>query len=287
VIRREAARITDMSQPILIIGAGGKTGRRVAERLRREGMPIRLVSRSTTPSFDWMRPETWAPALEGVSKAYVTFQPDLAVEGASVAIGSLADMARDKGLDHIVLLSGRGEPGAQRAEAALHSSGLDWSIVRASWFNQNFSEGYLLDGVIEGRISLPAGPVPEPFIDVGDIADVVTATLTEERHRNRLYEVTGPMALTFEEAVSEIAAATGLPVLYEQISPEAFAAALRPHLPEDLVSLLIELFTVVLDGRNMAVAHGVEEALGRPPREFRDWARSTAATGVWMRRPHR
>ena len=125
------------------------------------------------------RPESWAAALDGVSNAYVTYQPDLAVEGASEAIAELSRLAREKGLEHIVLLSGRGEPGAQRAEAALQASGVPWTIVRASWFNQNFSEGYLLDGVMAGEIALPAGAVLEPFIDVDDIADVVVAALTE------------------------------------------------------------------------------------------------------------
>jgi uncharacterized protein YbjT (DUF2867 family) len=154
--------------------------------------------------------------------------------------------------------------------------------VRASWFNQNFSEGYLIDGVLAGDIALPAGPVREPFIDADDIADVVVAALTDARHANRLYEVTGPRALTFAEAVAEIAAATGRPIRYSQISPEDFAAGMRQGgVPDDVVALLDELFNVVLDGRNTPVTHGVEDALGRPARDFSDYARATAATGVW------
>ena len=272
-----------MSQfPILIIGGTGKTGARVDTLLKARGIATRPVSRSAAIPFDWTKPETWPPALDGVSRAYVTYQPDLAVDGASEAIAELSRIAREKGLERVVLLSGRGEPGAQRAEAALQASGAPWTIVRASWFNQNFSEGYLLDGVLAGEIALPAGPVPEPFIDVDDIADVVVAVLTDGRHAGRLYEVSGPRALTFAEAVSEIAAAVGRPIRYTQISPEEFAAGLREaDVPDDVVALLEELFTVVLDGRNAQVMHGVEEALGRPPRDFADYARETAATGVW------
>jgi uncharacterized protein YbjT (DUF2867 family) len=153
--------------------------------------------------------------------------------------------------------------------------------VRASWFNQNFSEGYLLDGVLAGEIALPAGSVPEPFIDADDIAEVVAATLTDERHANRLYEVTGPRALTFAQAISEIAAAAGRPIRYEQISPEDFVISMRAYAPEEIVNLLQELFTVVLDGRNTPLAHGVQEVLGRPPRDFGDYARRTAAAGTW------
>jgi uncharacterized protein YbjT (DUF2867 family) len=269
------------SAAVLVIGGSGKTGRRVGERLRARGIATRDVSRSTTPSFDWTEPKTWASALDGVSKAYVTFQPDLAVDGASDAIARLSGLARDKGLEHIVLLSGRGEPGAQRAEAALQASGVPWTIVRASWFAQNFSEGYLLDGLLAGELALPAGPVPEPFIDVDDIADVAVAALTDSRHRNRLYEVTGSRALTFAQAVEEISAAIGRPIRYTQVSAEAFAETMRPYVPKDIIDLLLDLFTVVLDGRNVNVMGGVQEALGRPARDFSDYVRATAATGVW------
>ncbi len=267
--------------PILIIGGAGKTGGRVNALLKARGIATRPVSRSTTPSFDWARPETWATALDGVSRAYVTYHPDIAVDGAREAIAKLGHLAREKGLEQVVLLSGRGEPGAQRAEAALLASGVPWTIVRASWFNQNFSEGYLLDSVLAGEIALPAGAVPEPFIDADDIADVVVAALTDERHANRLYEVTGPRSLTFAEAVSEIAAGLGRPIRYTQIAPEDFVVTLRAYVPEDIVQLLNELFAVVLDGRNTQVMRGVEEALGRPARDFTAYVRRTVAAGTW------
>ncbi|MBT1512668.1 NmrA family transcriptional regulator [Bradyrhizobium sp. SRL28] len=235
--------------PILIIGGAGKTGARVNALLRASGVPTRPVSRSTSVPFDWTRSETWPAAFAGVSMAYVTYQPDLAVEGASDAIAEVSRLARENGLKRVVLLSGRGEPGAQRAEAALQQSGVPWTIVRASWFDQNFSEGYLLDGVLAGEIALPAGAVPEPFIDADDIAEVVVAA--------------------------------GRPVHYRQIGSEEFADGMRPHVPEEYIALLLELFTVVLDGRNSDVAHGVEQALGRPARDFADYARRIAATGVW------
>jgi uncharacterized protein YbjT (DUF2867 family) len=275
------ASVSTPSAPILIIGGAGKTGRRVNAALKARGIPTRPVSRSTTPSFDWERPDGWAAALDGVSKAYVTYQPDLAVDGATEAIAELAYLARKKGLERIVLLSGRGEPGAQRAEAALQSSGVPWTNVRASWFNQNFSEGYLLDSVLAGEVALPAGAVREPFIDADDIADVVVAALTDERHANRLYEVTGPRSLTFADAVGEIAAALGRPVRYVQITPEDFVVTMRAYAPESIVQLLNDLFTVVLDGRNTQVMPGVQEALGRPACDFSTYVRNTTRAGTW------
>jgi uncharacterized protein YbjT (DUF2867 family) len=279
--RSEEVIMKNSNRPVLIIGGAGKTGGRVDARLQERGIATRPVSRSTQPAFDWTRPETWAAALDGVSKAYVTYQPDLAVDGASEAIAELSRIARRKGLEQIVLLSGRGEPGAQRAEAELRASGVPWTVVRASWFNQNFSEGYLLDGVLAGEIALPAGAVREPFIDTDDIADVAVAALTDDRHLSRVYEVTGPRAITFAEAATEISAGIDRPIRYEQISAEDFAISMRPYVPEDIILLMLELFTVVLDGRNTEVKRGVEEALGRPARDFTDYVRTTAATGVW------
>jgi uncharacterized protein YbjT (DUF2867 family) len=269
------------SAPILIIGGAGKTGARVNTLLRARGIATRPVSRSTKPAFDWTQPDTWADALDGVSKAYVTYQPDLAVDGATEAITELSRLAVAKGLERVVLLSGRGEPGAQRAEAALQASGVGWTNVRASWFDQNFSEGYLLDSVLAGEVALPAGSVTEPFIDVDDIADVVVAALTDDRHANRLYEVTGPRLLTFAQAVDEISQALGRPIRYRQVSPEEFVASMQPYAPADIVALLHELFTVVLDGRSSRVMPGVEQALGRPARDFSDYVRRTVASGVW------
>jgi uncharacterized protein YbjT (DUF2867 family) len=268
--------------PILIIGANGKTGARVDRLLTERGIATRAASRSSAIPFDWTRPETWGPALDGVSKAYVTYQPDLAVAGSAEAIAEFSRIARDKGVEQIVLLSGRGEPGAQRAEAALQASGVPWTIVRASWFCQNFSEGYMVEGVLAGELALPAGAVREPFIDADDIAEVVTAALTDDRHKSKLYEVTGPRALTFAEAVAEIAEAAGRPIRYTQLSHQDFAGGLREAgLPGEIIALLDELFTVVLDGRNDQIMHGVQEALGRPARDFSDYARKAAATGVW------
>lgn len=269
------------NETILIIGGRGKTGARVDRLLKTRGVPTRPVSRSSAVPFDWTRRETWPAALNGVSKAYVTYHPDLAVDGADEDIAELSRIAREEGLEQIVLLSGRGEPGAQRAEAALQASGVPWTVVRASWFSQNFSEGFLLDSVLAGEVALPAGPVPEPFIDTDDIADVAFAALTDERHAGKLYEVTGPRALTFAEAIDEIAKAAGRSIHYVQISPGQFVEQTRPYVPEEMLSLLNELFTVVLDGRNVEVMHGVEEALGRKPVDFAESARRTAATGVW------
>ena len=182
----------------------------------------------------------------------------------------------------LVLLSGRGEEEAQRAEQDVMGSGIDWTILRASWFAQNFSENYLLDSVLAGEVILPAGDVGEPFVDADDVADVAVAALTEDGHVGQLYEMTGPRLLTFAEAVAEIATATGREIRYVQVPAEAYASALAEQgVPAGFVWLLDYLFTTVLDGRNAHLTDGILRALGREPRDFSAYARAAAATGVW------
>ena len=269
-------------EPILVLGANGKTGRRVAQGLRARGLPVRAGSRTGMPPFDWEDRATWAPAVRGTSAAYISFYPDLAVPGSTDAIATLAALAVEHGLERVVLLSGRGEVETQRAERALQESGVVWTVVRCSWFMQNFSEGAFLDQLLEGELALPAGEVPVPFVDVDDIAEVAVAALTEDGHAGRVYELTGPRALTFAEAVAEIGRAAGRELRYVPIPIDAFVAgAVAGGAPPDIVSLLSYLFTDVLVDANAHVAEGVRQALGREPRDLAQYARDAAATGIW------
>jgi uncharacterized protein YbjT (DUF2867 family) len=266
----------------LIVGGTGKTGRRVAERLMNKGLPVRIGSRSGKPPFDWAQPKTWLPAVENVDSAYITFYPDLGFPGASDSVAAFAKVAVESGVRRLVLLSGRGEEGARRGEQAVQDSGAEWTIVRASWFNQNFSEDFFLESVLGGEVAFPVGDVAEPFIDVEDIADVAAAALIEDKHRGQLYEVTGPQLLTFAAAIAEIAKATGREIHYLPVTAEQYEAALLEHgLPQDFVTPLMHLITTVLDGRNAHSTDGVQRALGRKARTFADYASNTAATGVW------
>ena len=270
---------------ILIVGANGKTGSRVQARLAAAGVATVGVSRSTAPAFDWAEPATWPALLEGVTGAYLTYHPDLSVPEAEAHIRTFCEYARAAGLEHIVLLSGRGEEGAARAEQALRDSGLAWNVVQASWFAQNFSENFMLDGVLAGELVIPAGTSREPFIDIDDIADVAVAALLEPGLRNRLFEVTGPRAMTFAECVAEISAAAGYPVRLVELPLDDYIQALRDQdLPDYLVELLRELFTDLFDGRNAYTAEGVREALGRPATDFAEYAGKTAAAGAWERK---
>ena len=268
---------------ILVLGGTGKTGSRVVSKLQQLGWPVRVGSRNAAIPFDWNDQSTWTPVLQGTDSVYISYQPDLAVPGATDTIRDLAKLAIANGVTHLVLLSGRGEEEAQACEKIVMNAGVNWTILRASWFNQNFSEGYLLDPILYGQVDLPVGDVPEPFIDADDIADVAVAALTTDGHAGQLYELTGPRLLTFRDAIQEIATALGTPVQYNQISMDDYKAMMREYqIPDDYIWLISYLFTEVLDGRNASLADGVERALDRKPTDFSDYVRKAIAAGVWQ-----
>ena len=267
---------------ILVLGGTGKTGRRVADLLRQAGKPVRIGSRSAEPRFDWEDRATWGLALQGVKAAYVAYQPDLAAPGALEIVDAFFRQAVACGVEKLVLLSGRGEVEAEQAEQALQATGVDWTILRASWFFQNFSEGFLVDTIAAGDVALPSGPAAEPFVDVDDIAEIAFAAFTQPGHSRKLYDISGPRALTFTDAIGEIAQVTGRDIRFTAANPADFRAQLvASGVPAVEADLVIYLFTTVLDGRNTPLADGVQRALGRPPRDFSDYVRRTAATGVW------
>lgn len=270
---------------VLVIGATGKTGRRVTERLRAAGVPVREGSRRADPPFAWADRDTWETALHGVGAAYLTYFPDITVPGAAETVAELAELAVARGVRRLVLLSGRGEAGAQYAEQLVQASGADLTVIRSAWFMQNFSEGHLLEPVLSGEITLPAGDVPEPFADTDDVADIAVAAFSDDRHIGQTYDVTGPRLITFAEAAAEISAAAGRDVRYRDVSgPEARDQLLSAGVPAEYADDIIALFADVLDGHNAYLGDGVQKALDREPRDFTDYVRAAAATGVWSTR---
>jgi uncharacterized protein YbjT (DUF2867 family) len=269
------------TKPILVIGATGKTGARVAAKLEARGLPVRRGSRSSATPFDWEAPETWAPALKGARAAYVTYFPDLAFPGAVGKLESLVETARDVGVEHLVLLSGRGEHHARLGEEIVRNSGVDFTIVRAAWFAQNFSEGYLRDPILAGVLPMPGGEIAEPIIDIDDIADVVVAALTEDGHRGELYELTGPRLMTFAEMAEALGHVIGIPIRHIPISFEEFRANVAQAGGDFVADVFTAIARETLDGRNAHVADGVMRALGRQPRDFSEFARTAAQNGTW------
>ncbi len=274
---------TPVQTPVTgIIGASGKTGARINQALRAAGIMTRPLSRQADIPFDWADRSGWPQALAGLDSLYITYAPDLAVPAAEDDIRHLTELARTSGIRHLVLLSGRGEEGAQRAEAQVRNSGLNWNIVRASWFMQNFSESFMLDGVLARQVVLPEVSVTEPFIDVDDIAAVAVAVLTRPELSQQVLEVTGPELLSFAQCVETISDAVGEPVAYIPVPLEAYLAGMAEQgAPEDMLWLMNELFSEVLDGRNEQTTNTVADILGRPATSFREYAEKTARRGVW------
>ena len=269
------------TSPILVTGASGKTGSRVAARLAEDGHEIRLGSRRAEIPFDWNAPQTWPAVLKDVKAAYIAYSPDLAVPGAVELIKRFVEAARTAGVTRLVLLSGRGEAEAQACEQIVLKSGLEASVVRASWFNQNFTEGGFADMVQAGQITLPGADVREPFIDVEDIAEVAATALTEAGHAGEIYEVTGPRLMGFEEMAEILSKAAGRPIAYIPIPHTAFLDGLKAQgAPGEVVWLMDYLFSTVFDGRNAHVCDGVERALGRKPTDFETFARLAASAGA-------
>ena len=269
------------NQPILVIGATGKTGSRVAAKLEAKGVSVRRGARQSETPFDWEDQSTWAPILTGVTKAYVTYFPDLAFPGAIEKLAAFAKVALDTGLQHIVLLSGRGEHFASMGEEVIRNSGLGFTIVRSAWFAQNFSEGYLRDPILGGVLPMPGGDVAEPIIDIDDIADVVVAALTEDGHLGQRYEVTGPRLMTFADMAKVLSTTLGRSIQHIPISFEDFHANVAASGDTFVADVFTAIARETLDGRNAFTADGVERALGRKARYFSEFAQTAMSAGAW------
>lgn len=268
---------------ILILGGTGKTGRRVAEKLKLLGYSnIRIGSRKESPAFDWENQDTWLDALEGIETVYITFQPDLAIPSAVETIKKFTSLATNNGITKMILLSGRGEKEAQVCEKIVMTTAINWTIVRASWFNQNFSESVFLEPILNGFVALPRAEAFEPFTDADDIADVVVEAIINDKHMGQIYELTGPRLLTFPQVIEEISKATGRNIEFQSLTLDENVKLLKEYkLPEDYIWLVNYLFTEVLDGRNASVTNDIEKVLGRKAKDFTEFVKETALTGIW------
>ncbi len=272
-----------MNTNTLVIGGTGKTGSRVVKQLQNKGIEPRIGSRSVTPSFDWNNKATWEKALEGIEKMYVTYYPDLAVPGAKKAIESLTHLAKELGVKKIVLLSGKGEIEAEACEKIVMDSGVDYTIVRASWFNQNWSESFFLDSILSGEVALPMSDVLIPFVDANDIAEVAANVLLDDAYNGEIIEVTGPELITFKDIVDIISKTSNRDLNFYDITLEQYIDGMKQiQIPNDVVWLIEYLFSHVLTNpKNQLVVHDIERVLGRKAKTFLEYAQETAETGIW------
>lgn len=272
-----------MKTNILVIGGTGKTGRRVVEQLQKKGIEPRVGSRSATPSFDWDNKETWIEALDGIERMYVTYYPDLAVPGAKEAIQSLTYLAKELGVKKMVLLSGKGETEAEACEKIVMDSGMDYTIVRASWFNQNWSESFFLEPILSGEVALPMSDVLIPFVDTNDIAEVAATVLLDDTYNGEIIEVTGPELITFKDIVDIISKTSDRHLNFYDITLEQYTDGMKQmQIPNDVVWLIEYLFSHVLTNpKNQLVVNDIERVLGRTAKTFLEYAQETTKTGIW------
>lgn len=267
---------------LLVTGATGRTGSRIVDRLAARGVAYRAGSRSGDPRFDWHDRLSWPAALNGIDAVYLCYAPDLAAPGAAELIGEFTAAAAAAGVRHAVLLTGRGEAGAERAIKAVQSNISEWTILQASWFAQNFSEHVLLGPIQRGRLLLPAGEVHEPTIDLDDFADAAVNVLTEDGHAGRTYELTGPESLSFAQMAQRLSAATGREISYHASDVAEFVADLAiAGMPAEDAVPLAEMLSSIFDGRNAEVSEDLAAILGRPTRSFAEYANAAASTGLW------
>ncbi|MDD7885871.1 NmrA family NAD(P)-binding protein [Flavivirga sp. 57AJ16] len=272
-----------MKTNILVIGGTGKTGHRVVEQLQNKGIEPRIGSRNSSPSFDWDNKDTWVDALNGIEKMYVTYYPDLAVPGAKEAIESLTYLAIELGVNKMVLLSGKGETEAEACEKIVMDSGINYTIVRASWFNQNWSESFFLDPILSGEVALPMSDVLIPFVDANDIAEVAATVLIDDAYNGEIIEVTGPELITFKDIVNIISKTSKRNLNFYDITLEQYINGMKQmQIPNDVVWLIEYLFSHVLTNpKNQLVVNDIERVLGRKAKTFSEYAQKTSETGIW------
>lgn len=275
---------------ILVTGATGKTGSRVSRQLAARGVTVRAAARTpgaagagiVPVAFDWDDPATHGAAVDGASAAYL-IPPALRLDYVPLMTAFLDRLAA-AGVARAVFLSARGADASddiplRQVELALASSGLQYSIIRPSWFDQNFTEGFVYPGIRQhGVVAVPAGSGKVPFIDAEDIAAVVAETLTGDGHHCQAYDLSGPETLSWAEATEAVAKASGRDIAYLDMEPAEWeAAAIAMGVPPDYAGFLSFLFSAIRQGYDDFLTDGVQRVLGRQPRRFVDWAQDHGA----------
>jgi len=267
----------------IITAPHSKTGKRVVNLFNKAGLAYRGASRTSEVPFDWTQPETWIDTLHSANAIYIVLPPDLAFSGLPEILKRFLKFCSAKRLKKIVLLSGRGEEEALKCEQLTLSCGIPATVVRASWFSQNFSEGMFQEEIQKGEIVVPVKEVKEPFVDAEDIAEVVFRALTETGHANKVYELTGPELLSFEDVAHRFSQQLGKPVKASYVPIDEYLAMLhQANIPIEEIEVIKFLYMELLDGRNERLAFGVEEALGRKSASITQFIDRHKTTDLWL-----
>jgi uncharacterized protein YbjT (DUF2867 family) len=265
---------------VAVLGATGTTGRRLTALLRQRGRAVRPLSRRSTPPFDWTDPGSWEAAVAGATGLYLMAPDGVPVDPAFVRL------AVDSGTRRIVLLSSgaieeMGDTRLLDAERVVRESGAEWTVLRAGWMDQNFDEGFFRDAVLGGQLALPVGDLRQAFVDAGDIAAVAETVLTGDGHGGKTYDVLGPEALSFADALAVIGRASGRTVGFSR-DPDAYLATQLGYGRERAeVEAEVAAFQALVARGDDAPGAVVPHLTGRPATTFEEYARQAAAAGAW------
>ena len=275
-----------MAGKILVLGATGHVGRPLVKALMAHGEVVKAASRSGKPVdgaegvvFDVVDPMTFPVAFEGVDRAFVML-PGGYTEAKALLL-PVIEAAATRGVK-VVLLSVFGVDADdsipyRQAEIALEKSGVRWVVLRPNWFTDNFIN-YWKPGIdAAGVIAVPAADGKSSFIDVRDIADSAAAALMTDRFDGRAFNLTGPEALGYAEAVALISEAIGKPVAYQAVDDDTFVGTLvGAGVPEVYARFLASIFYPVREGWTAAVTDDVRTLTGHPARGVAAWVKENA-----------
>ncbi|WP_030674148.1 NAD-dependent epimerase/dehydratase family protein [Streptomyces sp. NRRL B-1347] len=276
-----------MAEPltVLVTGATGTTGSRVAARLRALGHTVRAASRRAGAGgdlvgFDWYDPDTHAAALRGADRVYLV--PPVAEPEPAAVMGPFLERARAAGVTRAVLLGSSaieaGGPGVGQVHRLLADGGPfeEWAVLRPSWFMQNFTGDHLHAAGIrgDGVLTTATGTGRVGFVDADDIAAVAARALTDPVAPGPDLVVTGPEALTYTEVAAVVTRVTGRAVRHRSVSPGALVAQLTGlGMPAAFAELLAALDDGISRGAEDRVTDTVERVTGTPPRTFAEMYR--------------
>ncbi|WP_040574779.1 SDR family oxidoreductase [Pontibacter sp. BAB1700] len=281
-----------MRQTILVTGATGTVGREVIKQLAMQDVKVRAGVHSVIKGENLKR-------LPGVEIVEIDFRDPNSLHAAFTHVDGLVlitplsedqlEMARNlveeakrQDVKHIVKLSALGagaEPGIQlgrwhrEMETYVEESGIPYTILRPAGFMQNLVN-YSADSIKgEGKFYMPVGEGKVSYIDTRDIAAVVVEVLLSEEHMGKVYELTGPEALSHHEMATLLGEATGKKVDFVDVPEEAAREAIKSHrTPASITDALLELYAAYKAGKSAKVSNTVQEITGRPPHSFRQFA---------------
>ena len=273
---------------ILVTGASGTVGREVVAALAAKGAkfkagyrtrPQNIPDRVESVAIDFDRPETIAPALRAVESVFLLsnmVEPEKRV----------VDEAKRAGVKRIVKLSVNGA--AEEAftfarwhravEEHIEGSSLGWTFLRPSGFMQNF-DNYMGDTIRrQGAFYTATGPAGAgAHIDARDIGAAAAAVLTGGGHDKKAYELTGPRAITYDEAARILSQAAGREIKHVAITPEQYRdGALAMGMPAPYVDALVDLDRAYSTGALVQVTGAVKALTGKDPITFEQFAKDNA-----------